>query len=248
MASYMDMVTVLMCMFIVLFAMSSIDEAKFEALRQSLATGFGIVDGAPSAQAVLVEPVLLPPIAEPEGPGYSAVELAELELDDLEALRDSIDANLHERGLSQTVEFTFDERGLTVGLVGSATYFAPDRADLSEMAKAVLDSISVVLAPTAREVSVEGHADHHGQTVNFPTDWELSAGRAARVLRHLVDGGGVAADRIGAVGYGAARPIASGSSLADMAKNRRVDVVVLSDEAENVRNLIPSIVADEPPN
>jgi chemotaxis protein MotB len=62
------------------------------------------------------------------------------------------------------------------------------------------------------------------------------------VLRHLVESSGVAGERIGAVGYGSARPIAAGAAPTDLASNRRVDIVVLSDEPEAVRALIAEVI------
>lgn len=242
MASYMDMVTVLMCMFIVLFAMSTVDQDKFEQLRNSLATGFGAVDvgAVDTAQGVVVTPEL----ADEEAEGFTDIELAQIEVDDLTALRERIRANLEQVGLAHLVHFTLDERGLTIGLIGSETFFEPDRADLSGQAVQILDAMAPVLVSTVREVSVEGHADRHGTTINFPTDWELSSGRATRVLRRLVEQGGVQQERIKAVGFGAARPARAGSTLEDMAMNRRVDVAVLSNQADSVRALIPVVVGN----
>ena len=106
----------------------------------------------------------------------------------------------------------------------------------------MLDTIGPVLAGSQREVSVEGHADRHGVTINYPTDWELSSARATQVLRHLVERTGVAQERIGAIGYGSARPVDTGDDLAAMARNRRVDVVLLSNQPDSVRALIPSVL------
>ncbi|MCU1443183.1 MAG: hypothetical protein JWQ59_1333 [Cryobacterium sp.] len=251
MASYMDMVTVLMCMFIVLFAMSTVDQNKFQQLANSLATGFGAAesDEVDISEGVVVRPDLV----DLEGLGFTAtetstdIEMARAEVNDLSSLREQMRANLHENGVEHLVQFRIDERGLTVGLIGSETFFQPDRSDLSDQAILVLDSISPILAPDTREISVEGHADKHGRTVNFPTDWELSSGRATQVLRRMVEHGGVAQVRVGAVGYGAARPAASGDTLEDMAQNRRVDVVVLSNLPDTARALIPGVVAGSSP-
>jgi chemotaxis protein MotB len=245
MASYMDMVTVLMCMFIVLFAMSTVDENKFKALANSLATGFGSTDvNKIDTAGVVVRPELV----DPKSAGFAGidtrtdVEVARAEVEDLKSLREHIRANLAQNGVENLVQFKIDERGLTVGLIGSETFFQPDRADLSPQAVVVLDSMSPVLAPNARDISIEGHADKHGHTVNFPTDWELSSGRATQVLRRLVEQGGVPQERVGAVGYGAARPAATGDALEDMAQNRRVDVVILSSLSDSVRSLIPAVL------
>jgi chemotaxis protein MotB len=246
MASYMDMVTVLMCMFIVLYAMSTVDEVKFRELANSLATGFGTVDinKTDTAKGVVVTPDLV----NKQAAGFTDTQTttdiaaAKAEVDELNRMREQMRSNLQQNGVDNLVQFKIDERGLTVGLIGSETFFQPDRADLSAKAMVVLDSIAPVLAPDSRGISIEGHADKHGRTVNFPTDWELSSGRATQVLRRLVEQGGIGQERVGAVGYGAARPAATGDALEVMAQNRRVDVVVQSVLPDTVRALIPEAV------
>lgn len=244
MASYMDMVTVLMCMFIVLFAMSTVDQAKFVQLKNSLATGFGAVDVGKidTAEGIVVPPDLADTPADNQDIGLTDLELAIKEVDDLTSVQAAMKAALSAVGLDTLVEYTIDERGLTVGLVGSETFFEPNVATLSGEAVSVLGTIGPILAGSQRDVSVEGHADRHGVTVDYPTDWELSSARATQVLRYLVENTGVAAGRIGAIGYGSARPVDTGDDLAAMARNRRVDVVVLSNQPDSVRALIPSVL------
>ena len=245
MASYMDMVTVLMCMFIVLFAMSTVDQSKFEKLANSLATGFGAVDvgNIDTAEGVVVPADLV----EDQAEGFidetlTDAETAVAEVAKLNAIEESINSNLVAAGMADRVEFFIDERGLTLGLVGTDSFFAPDSTALSAVALSVLDAAAPAMVQSALQVSVEGHADRHGQSATFATDWELSSGRATQVLRRLVEQGGVNPTLIGAVGYGSARPVSEGSSLSEMAQNRRVDIVLLSALPDSVRALIPGAV------
>ena len=240
MASYMDMVTVLMCMFIVLFAMSSVDADKFEALRNSLATGFG---QDPSVFADAAEGIIVP--AELGGPDeeLSDLDLAERELQELLAIRDRIDAGLAAQGLEHAVSYEIDERGLTVRLIGAETYFEGNSVALSDKALIVLQVVGGVLSTVPQQVSVEGHADPHGSPGPFPTDWELASGRATQVVRYFVEQGGVAPQRAAAIGFGSARPVTTATDAAAMALNRRVDVVVISDEPEAIRALLPELAA-----
>ncbi len=242
MASYMDMVTVLMCMFIVLFAMSSVDQQKFEQLKDSLATGFGAAETNTVDTAV---GIIVPPdkvddeeIIEPDA------SLAAKEVDDLTALQDAIYAGLQEKGLEDAVRFEMDERGLTIRLVSSEMFFAPDLADLTAAATQVLDTVGPALAPTTYQVSVEGHTAQVRQFASDPLDWELSSSRSVNVLRYLVANGGVVQGQIKAVGYGESRPLTPGTTAEELARNRRVDIVVLSGQSEDVRSLIPGIVAE----
>ncbi|HEV7956135.1 MAG: hypothetical protein JWL94_913 [Microbacteriaceae bacterium] len=244
--SYADMITVLMCLFIVLFAMSTVDQQKFQDLRESLATGFGAEasETADSASGVLVPPEVASGESDTLTPAGNITdwERAKLEVNELTALREQIRNGLVQQGLERTVGFAIDERGLTIRLVGSETFFQSNSTTLSDVARRVLASIGQILAGSSNELSIEGHADTRQSAFPFATNWELSSGRATEVLRHLVESSGVAGERIGAVGYGSARPIAAGAAPTDLASNRRVDIVVLSDEPEAVRALIAEVI------
>ena len=240
MASYIDMVTVLMSMFIVLFAMSSVDDDKFEALRNSLATGFGqdLTTFTGTAEGVVV-----PEELDGLHDAVTDLELAQHELESLRAIRDRIDANLATQGVEHAVSYEIDERGLTVRLVGAETYFLGNSIDLSEKATTVLGIVGGVLSTIHHEVSVEGHADPHGSSGPYPTDWELASGRATQVVRYFVERSRVAPERAAAIGYGSARPVTRAADDAAMALNRRVDVVIVSDEPEAIRALLPELAA-----
>ncbi|MET4094903.1 flagellar motor protein MotB [Arthrobacter sp. UYCu712] len=247
MASYMDMVTVLMCLFIVLYAMSTVDANKFEKLRNSLATGFGTEASqtVDTAEGTVVPPELVDadleafaaahaagPTAPPE-----AMEAAMKEVDRLRALEAQMKAGLATAGLSENVEFQIDQRGLTVKLIGSQTFFNPDRPELTARAAHVLQIISPILGSAALEIMVEGHAAN-GITA-YPSTWELSSARAVNVLRYMVDRGGIVPGTIGAVAFGSARQVNDDSTPELMERNRRVDIVIISDQPDVVRALIP---------
>ena len=236
MASYMDMVTVLMCLFIVLFAMSTVDQEKYTKLRDSLATGFGVVE---EGKIDTAEGLVVPPenVGE-EAEGIPETVAAAVEVDKLEALKNAISANLEARGLASMVRFEMDARGLTVRLVGSETFFGSNSADLSDSARLVLDSISPPVAASGRHVSVEGHADVRSSAAPYPTNWELSSARSTQVLRDMVERGGVPQQTIQAVGFGSARPLTTGTAPEELALNRRVDIVVLANASDGVSALV----------
>ncbi|MEU3330904.1 flagellar motor protein MotB [Glutamicibacter creatinolyticus] len=245
MASYMDMVTVLMCLFIVLYAMSTVDQEKFTALRNSLASGFGVQETqyADTAEGIVVPPELegteglLADSDSEELTGEKLHELAEAEQDELEGLKRQIEQRLEETGHAKAAVYQIDARGLTVRLVSAETFFVPNSAQLTGQARQIIDAIGPVLAPTGRYIEVEGFADVLHPVDPYPTNWELSASRATGVLRALVEDAKVAPARISAVGYGDARPVKNSK---DLQVNRRVDIVVLSDQPETVRNLLSS--------
>ncbi|MFJ5860950.1 flagellar motor protein MotB [Pseudarthrobacter sp. NPDC092439] len=238
MASYTDMVTVLMCLFIVLFAMSSVDAQKFEKLKNSLASGFGVVNEGKvdTAEGVVVTPEKV----NAELEGMTDLELAMAETDELLAIKARISKDLAREGLLDAVRFAIDERGLSIRLVGAEAFFRPDSAELTDQTVQVLDTIRPVVSPTGREVAVEGHTAR--VDAPNPRYWELSSERATNVVRNLIGPGGVRPERIRAVGFGSARPLTPGKTADELRLNRRTDVVVLSDESETVRALIPGIL------
>jgi chemotaxis protein MotB len=262
MASYMDMVTVLMCMFIVLFAMSTVDAKKFDLLRNSLATGFGQTDigKVDSAKGTIIDPTKASKSGESFGAGPQTAQAAAAaaaakadaaaavkEVDSIKNLEARVSSSLAVQGLQGTVQFTIDQRGLTIRLVDQQAFFAPNSTVLTGSAPRVLDTIAPILSATGEDIAVEGHADSRATLPPFPTNWELSSGRAVSVLRRMVESGGVDAARIGAVGYGSSRPLSLGTAPADFAQNRRVDIIALSNASESVRALIPDVVSGKIP-
>lgn len=236
----MDMVTVLMCLFVVLFAMSSVDAAKFEKLKWSLSTGFGTTETAfvDTAEGLVVPPAN---VGE-EGDVTSNLIIAENELNSLLTIRDQMANSLNQQGLAEGVQFEITERGLTVRLMGADAFFDGNSVDLRPRSRQVLDAVGGVLTGIPNQLSVEGYADPIGSSGPFATDWELSSGRATQVVRYLVDGGVVAPARMSAVGYGSARPLSADASESARALNRRVDLLVLSGQDESVRELIPELL------
>jgi chemotaxis protein MotB len=238
--SYADMVTVLMCLFIVLYAMSTVDQDKYTKLKNSLATGFGVTnsDTVDTAEGIVVPAELVDQDAE----GFTAAELAAQEVAHLEALENQVSAALAAAGVSAQATFTIDSRGLTIGLVGSATYFTGNSDKLRSEAQAVLDSIGPVIGPLPNLITVEGHADPKGSPAPFASDWDLASARAISVLQYLVSHGGVGQTRISSISFGSTNP--SGAS-AD--QNRRVDIVVHTGVSQDVAALIPQVLADGAP-
>lgn len=250
--SYMDMVTVMMCLFIVLFAISQVDSQKFAQLRQSLAAGFG--DAAPAVTVVEGSSgVLDGGDARPEDvmltgaedlttiTGQEQVEeAARTEAGALLEVQEQIRTDLAAQGLESEVRFSITERGLVIGLVTENTFFSPASAVLSPTTRDVVDTVAGTLGALPNDILLEGHASVLQGTAPYETNWEVSADRATKVLRRMVEHGDVAPTRVRAVGYGDAYPaVTEGEDALDL--NRRVDVVVLSEQPEQVRELLPEL-------
>lgn len=230
MASYMDMVTVLMCLFIVLYAMSTVDAEKWQELKVGLATGFGATttEFADTATGIVVPEELVGQAGPSEGYAGFTDEPSEEEL--LSEFAQQLQYQLQNTGLAAAVEYEIEDRGLVVKLTGVDTFFDGNSARLRPDALEVLNAIGPGLAASGRELSIEGHADPRFNPAPYSTTWELAAARATSVLRHLVEVTGMPADKISGTTYGSARP----SSDGDPALNRRVDIVVLTTDPEGL--------------
>jgi chemotaxis protein MotB len=244
MASYMDMVTVLMCTFIVLFAMSSINAKKFDELKNSLQTGFGVVK---SQKVDTAKGIVVPPadVNKKNVTTPTPLDLAKIEVTNLQKLEAEINASLTAQGLQSSVSYTIDARGLTIGLVGDQTFFDSNLAALTPVATQIVNTIGPILGPTSYNLSIEGHADARPPGPPYDNNWQLASARALSVLQELSQQAGIAATRLDAVSYGSAQAAAQGSTPSDMAEERRVDVVVLDGQTEQVRDLIPKVLSEE---
>lgn len=222
MTSYADMITVLMCLFIVLYAMSTVDSHKFDVLKNSLASGFGVTN---SAKLDLTKGIPVPKeLVDKKGNGFTASKTTTGSLKLEKTMKTAIEAALQKAHASNLADVKLDANGLTIGLVGSSAYFDGNDASLRPSAVTVLTAIGPVLGSSDRVITVEGHADPHGSPGRFGNDWNLAAVRAGNVLLYLVDHG-VDGTRISSVSYGSAQPI-PGTGETTEEKNRRVDIVV----------------------
>lgn len=290
---YADMLTLLMALFLVMFAVGRVDSEKFEALSESLRTNFGgtsqvvpiggaggfaplngmgidggpgILDGlglhtptdavpdtiaAPAAAAGSLDRpgetgdpeaeassgdatgqiVSAPPsdadiALAVQREAYAAAQGAYADLAAVEAL---VRAHALADGLGDAIGFRLEGRGLVVTIVTDRVLFADGSADIQGTGMEVLDVVAAALRNTDNSIAVEGHTDSRPiSTARFPSNWELSTARATSVLRYMVDHKGFDADRISAAGYADTRPVASNDTPEGTARNRRVEIVVLS--------------------
>jgi chemotaxis protein MotB len=114
--------------------------------------------------------------------------------------------------------------------------FPPGSADLQPNGTRALDAVAAALRALDNRIAIEGHTDDRPiSNSRYPSNWELSTSRAGAVLRYLVDRHGLPAQRMVAGGYAEQRPLAANDTVEGRARNRRVDVAVLSEITEEDR-------------
>ncbi|GII26158.1 OmpA/MotB family protein [Planosporangium mesophilum] len=266
--TYADMLTLLMVLFVVLFAMSSVDAKKFTALRDGLAKGFGApaimsgtnnsvqtAGGSSSAIDVAAGVGKIP--AEPQQAQDPALQKAvqdadrarqqrmqqsaQQEVANLEKIKQQILEAAKRQGMQEAIRFGIDERGLVVTIVTSEVIFAGDRADLLAAGRRILDSVAPALTPLPNKIEVDGHTNQLPvPTMNYPSAWELSSARASMVARYLINNGHLPSSRLSVSGFAGERPLYDPSDPRAPQLNRRVDIVVLSTLPPAERALLPS--------
>lgn len=218
MNTYADMVTLLMTFFILLFAMSILNQSKFMSVMGSLQGAFGILEGA---QPKVFDPKDMLPSPEAD------INLMEMELAYLETVGEAFQEELRQEGLAGQMSMELEERGLILRFADSVL-FDLGSADLRIEAGPVLRKVGELLSQIPNPVKVEGHTDNWPiSTEKFPSNWELSTGRAASVVRFLLANSDVSGGRLQAGGYGEHHPIDSNATARGRQNNRRVDIIIL---------------------
>jgi chemotaxis protein MotB len=250
------MITLLMVLFIVLFALGQTDIRKFNAFKDSFHPigqtedvtppgGPGVLS-QPSAIAISEENPFAKinsstssqsgaarsgqKLSGQQTAGQSqAGESTEAEQQALASAAAEMEAALDKMGLGKQVSFNFDQRGLVVSILTDKVLFPLDSAQLQPGGVAIINALAPVLALLPNQIDVEGDTDDqpiHGGP--YADNWALSAARAVAVVEDLIRDHGINPDRLQASGNSDTRPVVPNNTPQHQAENRRVQIVVFS--------------------
>ncbi|MES9926054.1 MAG: flagellar motor protein MotD [Candidatus Thiodiazotropha endolucinida] len=242
--SYADFITLLFAFFVVMYSISSVNEGKYRVLSQTLTEAFqensrsvdpiqvGEINRNSGNMAGLEQDNALIQTEQIQGPGtYQDPGLVMDKMPSNETQRLSFLAATIEDMLSdyvdqELVDVSFTEDRVIVNMKDKML-FPSASAHLSREAVNALRSISRVLNTVPNQIQVEGNTDNRPiSTKSFPSNWELSAARAASVV-HLMTRMGIGPQRLSAVGYAEHRPVADNGTESGRAKNRRVSLIIM---------------------
>jgi len=239
--SYGDFITLLFAVFVVLYAMGQTDKKKTEEIVVSMQQSFGILPGGgPGSKAGVIPsaPIGIIPSLKPEispmggsGRGRGRAK-GRAEEQDFRQIKSSIEAYLIKQGAQQKVTLSITRRGLIVSLK-EAGFFDSGQAVIKSSSYELVNTIAEAMTQYNNPLRLEGHTDSIPiSSSQFPSNWELSTARAVNGLKYLLTNFDVDPNKISATGYGEFRPIADNSTAEGRARNRRVDLVLLSAEGE----------------
>ncbi|MCB2426299.1 flagellar motor protein MotD [Methylophaga pinxianii] len=246
--SYADFITLLFAFFVVMYSISSVNEGKYRVLSETLESVF-------SQSTRSTDPIQVGELSRGQGervasPGKPLLPDFEIELPELPNERPPVSEqsirtiNEISQQLSSALADLITNNDVSIKQtddwleveINSNFLFASGDARLAREAVPVIGEIADVLAPVANPLQVEGFTDDQPiNTPRFPSNWELSAARAASVV-NLLDRFGIEPGRMSAIGYGEFKPIADNETELGRQKNRRVVLVILG-SSESRRTL-----------
>jgi chemotaxis protein MotB len=204
------MITLLLVLFIVLFALSSINHAKFHEFKQSVT--HAILTQTPHGTT------------KAKSKAKSSAQAAAR----LEKIKRELSAALSSRGLLRDVVFNLNSSGLVEGLVADSTFFLSNSATLSSVGVAIVDTSAGVLKNYKNAIEVAGFTDNRpiANAGPYTNNWALSAARATSVVVRMTQFGKVNPRQMVILGYGQYHPVVANTSPQHQAQNRRVNIVI----------------------
>jgi len=230
--SYADFITLLFAFFVVMYAISAVSETKYRILSSALGNAFGKT--SPSATPVpQLTPAALPP------------EVGQRTLEQQQAIEEQTHMTEVASNLLEVmgplvkegkVRVTQSRRGVSIE-INANVLFEPGRAELEPGSLAVLSAVAEHLRDEPFNLEITGHTDVMPiRNSVFASNWELSAVRATSVVRLLADSG-IAPERLYAIGREASNPIASNATAEGRARNRRVELMILSGIPDTIEEI-----------
>ena len=243
--SYADFITLLFAFFVVMYSISSVNEGKYRVLSSSMINAFSqpaqslspIRYGEDMRSPVIQHKVLMESADALDRVGVDyQVMPTQREIAKMEMIADEVEKKLKPLVDKNLVNIHKTNKGVEIE-IKSNILFGSGQAVLQKSARPALERIAEVIRKLKNPVNVEGFTDNVPiHTSVFPSNWELSAARAANVV-HVFSGLGVAPDRLSAIGYGEFKPVASNDTPEGREKNRRINIVVLNRKTKDRQRL-----------
>lgn len=229
---YSDILTLLLALFIVLFASAQVDQKKFEQIRMSFSDAFSgnisFFEGSKTQPQVVDTPASPTQQTIMSATGQEKEQAFLRESAQLSQAKQVLDKYIRENGLTNQLETVLGNEGLMI-VIKDTALFHSGSAELLPESQRFAGEIAKMLAPLTQKVTISGHTDNMPiNTAEFPTNWDLSSKRALNFMKYLL-----AAEpklqptRFNATGYGEYRPVMANTSEEGRAANRRVEVLVM---------------------
>lgn len=229
--SYADMVTLLFALFVVLYATSDANPQKLQSVRNSIDDAFsiGVLTGSNGSSPIF------------NTGGGLTPSISEIRSNTFEGINKTLSGFAQANGLEGKIQVRTDADSITISLADNLL-FDSGSADLKPGSQDVLLQVAAALRGLPNQMRIEGHTDNVPvNSIDYPTNWELSGERATRVLRFLTEDGGLDASRLFTAGYSDTRPIGDNATVEGRALNRRADIVILYPTLEELQQALAGL-------
>jgi chemotaxis protein MotB len=235
--SYADFITLLFAFFVVMFASTQTDRSRAkavsDAVRRALSHESG--EGLPKVSLILGGTVdnVGQGNAQMHGPGGQKMEAQKdlLPATELLSSLQLLRSDLAEEVQNGTVQLKLESRGLIIGL-NTAAFFPSGDDTIAPASYHIVSKVASVLSKLPNALRLEGHTDSVPiNTDRFHSNWELSAARSIAMLRLLNEEFGISRERMSIVGYADTESVDTNATDEGRKRNRRVDIVVVSEQA-----------------
>ncbi|MBD1380382.1 flagellar motor protein MotB [Metabacillus arenae] len=226
---YADILTLLLALFIVLFAMSSVDAQKFQMLSRAFNSvftgGTGVMEYSSPVDEI--------PIEQPTQKSKDLDKLRQLEKEKLKEVQEKINSYIQENKLQASLKTNLTDEGLLITIVdniffdsGSATIRSEDQSLAKEISE-------LLIMNPPRNIIISGHTDNVPiQNSQFESNWHLSVMRAISFMKLLIENKQLNPKLFSAKGLGEYSPFASNDTPQGREKNRRVEILILPNEVD----------------
>ena len=219
---YADLLTLLLAVFIVLFASSALDETKFSQISSVFNEIFEGGTGVMNHSA----PTPAPGPKDTDGEGKESNSYLE-DQQSLEEIQHNLDEYIAVQELENQFETQLTEEGLLITIRDSILFETGEATVKPQYANLVKDISNLLVFEKPRQIVITGHTDNVPiNSAEFPSNWELSMMRAINFLKPIVSNANLDPQLFSVKGYGEHKPVASNDTAEGRSKNRRVEVLI----------------------
>ncbi len=218
--TFSDLMSLLLTFFILLFSFSTVEQNKFKQLLESIKDALGVQQVPEAGTREGLEAIHLDSLKTE----VAVDELGGMVQKEMEEIQSKVEEYILKNKLQGLVNVQIGDRGAVI-TISDVVIFPQGEAEFNPEAYPILEKMVDLLKQFPYKVRVEGHTDNVPiHTEKYPSNWELSTARAARIVRYFISRG-IPPERLSAMGFAHYRPIADNSTPEGRAKNRRVEIV-----------------------
>jgi len=203
--TYSDLITLLLGLFIILYAISNIDLTKYQKMMTAMGSVFGNSGDIPTLNDTKRDVITTAS----------------------DKLKDDLNSVIKKYHYDKSVTLEENGRGIVLHILDDIL-FPSGQAELSEQSKSILHQLALILSDLPNDIRIEGHTDDVKiNSVVYPSNWHLSVNRALNTAYYLMQSESLSPEKLSIVGYSEFKPLAENTSVEGRAKNRRVDIVII---------------------